>query len=116
MFNYAQLNDNGYCIAESSLCSEVVDSKLIPIDSCNGSYLRRKYDRNHQQWMNEYLEYDTNKELTLDNLQDDLLINLELGSDTNARTMAIGDDSLLLMEMLLTIDEKLTQLLKTNQA
>lgn len=45
-------------------------------------------------------------------VQDDNLLNMEISTDTNARTMVIGDDSLLLMEMLLTIDEKLNQLVQ----
>lgn len=45
------------------------------------------------------------------NSSNDILINMELGEDTNTKVTTTGDDSLLLMEMLVTIDEKLNKLL-----
>lgn len=42
---------------------------------------------------------------------EDNLINMELNTDINTKVTLTGEDSLLLMEMLLTIDEKIDQLL-----
>ena len=43
---------------------------------------------------------------------DDILLNMELNTDTNSKVTTTSSDSLLLMEMLVAIDEKLTQLLQ----
>lgn len=45
MFNYAQLSDLGFVIGVSSLSSEVVDDRLIPIDFIDESLLGKKYNR-----------------------------------------------------------------------
>lgn len=45
-------------------------------------------------------------------IQDDTLLEIELNSDTNLKVTTTGDDSLLLMELMMSIDEKLTQLLQ----
>ena len=53
---------------------------------------------------------------SVETTSDDVLTTIELNMDTNAKVDTSQSDGLLLMEMLVTIDEKLTQLLKPNQA
>lgn len=45
-------------------------------------------------------------------LQDDTLLGIELNTDTNSKVTTTGADSLLLMELMMSIDEKLTLLLQ----
>lgn len=45
-------------------------------------------------------------------LQDDTLLGIELNTDTNSKVTTTGADSLLLMELMMSIDEKLILLLQ----
>lgn len=49
---------------------------------------------------------------TNEQIQDDTLLGMELSSDTNLKVTTTGNDSLLLIELMMSIDEKLTQLLQ----
>lgn len=55
MFNYAQINEEGYCMAISSLSGEVGSEKLVLIEGFNADYINRRYDRSTQKWTDEYL-------------------------------------------------------------
>ena len=53
---------------------------------------------------------------SVETTSDDVLTTIELNMDTNAKVDTSQADGLLLMEMLVTIDEKLTQLLNPKKA
>ena len=113
MFNYAQLNKDDYCIGIASLNSEILLSDMILIESYDPSYIGRRFDRVKRVWSNDY--YPVLPEptyVTKEDLQKDILLSMELEADTNEKVVETGDDSLLLMELLISIDEKLTQLLQ----
>lgn len=48
MFHYAQLNENGICIAVSTLAGEVTADNLIRLDTYDTDKLWRKYENG--QW------------------------------------------------------------------
>ena len=96
-----EYDKDGYHIIERYLGNKLLTKEEIYISSVDGI----EKEKSHEQITRDI--YDSNTQI-----QDDNLLNMEISTDTNARTMTIGDDSLLLMEMLLTIDEKLNQLLQ----
>lgn len=53
---------------------------------------------------------------SVETTSEDLLTTMELHMDTNTKVDTSQSDGLLLMEMLVTLDEKLTQLLKSKEA
>lgn len=78
------------------------------------------YDKNTQLF---YLERTGNKIVSdrellevsyskTEQVSDDVLLNMEIGADTNDKMAVNTQDVLTLMEMLLSLDEKITQLLQ----
>lgn len=50
---YAQIDNDGYCIAVSQLGDAVDNPNLIPIQALDTGYIRKKYDRENKEWTNE---------------------------------------------------------------
>lgn len=125
MNRYLILDENDFSVGVIE-CMHEIDTQIyteyvkVDIGFCN--YPFRKFDRDTSEWLDEYKQQEhvitEHEQITRciyegnTQIQGDSLLNMEISTDTNARTMTIGDDSLLLMEMLLTIDEKLNQLLQ----
>ena len=77
MFNYAQLNQECYCIGISQLSNKIEKENVILIDGNLGEFLGRKYDLESNCWTDEYLEESstnimTNAELFQLQLQSDI--------------------------------------------
>ena len=77
MFNYAQLNEECYCIGISQLSNKIEKENVILIDGNLGEFLGRKYDLESNCWTDEYLEESstnimTNAELFQLQLQSDI--------------------------------------------
>ena len=77
MFNYAQLNEECYCIGVSQLTNKIEKENVILIDGNLGEFLGRKYDLENNCWTDEYLEESstnimTNAELFQLQLQSDI--------------------------------------------
>lgn len=105
MFNYAQLNKQGYCIGISSLSSEVTNNDMISIDGYNNNYIGRKYDRQAKQWTDEYWpEPEQPTVITLEDIKNDT-------SPINKTTSLTADDALTIMEYQTVLDEKLSQII-----
>ena len=107
-----QFINNDHCI--------VIDKKLEKPEEPQDDKMRvLKYNSETQELYYEVIgvKEPTHEELAKQTYMqatansDDNLINMELSTDTNTKVTATGDDSLLIMEMLVTIDEKLNQLL-----
>lgn len=98
-FIYAQINEQGYCIAISSLSGEVINDNLILLEEYDESYLNRKYDTETKEWTDEYYVYEP-LEVTLSEHE---LITKE----TYETTSLSAEDNLLNMDLLTTIDDKL---------
>ena len=109
------INDNN-CV--------VIDRKLeLPIAPDDDKVRVLKYNAETKEL---YYEVVGVKELTHEELTEvtykqsssnaeDNLINMELGTDTNQKVTMTNTDALTLMELMLGIDEKLTQLLNPKQ-
>ncbi|MDA3732025.1 hypothetical protein PBV87_11085 [Niameybacter massiliensis] len=105
MFNYAQINEQGYCIGISSLTNEVVQENMILIEQYDNLYISRKYDKESKQWTDEYLSIiDPQAELTLQDIKKDT-------SPIKATTSLTADDTLTIMEYQTALDEKLSKII-----
>ena len=56
MFNYAQLNEEGYCVGISQLVDKIEKENIILIDENLDNFLGKKYDLKNNCWTNEYLQ------------------------------------------------------------
>ena len=77
MFNYAQLNEEYYCIGISQLSNKIEKENMILLDEDLGNFLGRKYDLESNCWTDEYLQSNnidvmTNAELFQLQLQSDI--------------------------------------------
>ena len=77
MFNYAQLNEECYCIGISQLTNKIEKENMILVDENLGNFLGRKYDLENNCWTDEYLQSNnidvmTNAELFQLQLQSDI--------------------------------------------
>ena len=77
MFNYAQLNEECYCIGISQLTNKIEKENMILVDENLDTFLGRKYDLENNCWTDEYLEESstnimTNAELFQLQLQSDI--------------------------------------------
>lgn len=77
MYNYAQINDDGYCVGTSQLSGIISDPSMIRIDGDLINFLGRKYDLENNSWTDEYLQNNnanvmTNGELFQLQLQSDI--------------------------------------------
>ena len=104
MVDYAQINEQGYCIGIASLSSEVLQDDMIPIESYDISYINRKYDRQNRKWTDEYLPIpEPQLPVTLEDIKGDT-------APIKETTTLTADDALTIMEYTITIlDEKLNK-------
>ena len=76
MFNYAQLNGEGFCVGISQLVDKIEKENMILLDENSDEFLGRKYDLKNNCWTNEYLQNNnsimTNAESFQLQLQSDL--------------------------------------------
>ena len=77
MFNYAQLNEECYCIGISQLSNKIEKENMILVDENLGNFLGRKYDLENKCCTDECLEESnadviTNAELFQLQLQSDI--------------------------------------------
>ena len=98
MFNYAQINELGYCIGISCLSGEVIKDDLILIDDFDNSYINRKYDIENQQWTDEYYIAEQIKVVNE---------HEEITKEVYQTTSLSVDDNLINMDLLISIDDKL---------
>ena len=103
MFNYAQINDLGYCIGISCLSGEVIKDDLILIDDFDNSYINRKYDIENQQWTDEYY---IPEEIEIINEHE------EITKEVYQTTSLSADDNLINMDLLVAIDDKLNLIME----
>lgn len=104
MFNYAQINEQGYCIGVSFLCGEVTSEDMILIEE-DGNYIGRKYDRQNKKWTDEYLPIpEPQTQLTLQDIKNDI-------SPIKETTTLTADDALTIMEIQLSNEDKLNRIL-----
>lgn len=108
---------------KSDNCCIVVDKSVeipdIPDDGHQYTMLYNAYKNQILLERGKKIEI-SNEDLTKDihqssvQIQDDTLLGIELNTDTNSKVTTTGDDSILLMELMMSIDEKLTQLLQSK--
>ncbi|MDY3369308.1 hypothetical protein [Zhenhengia yiwuensis] len=105
MFNYAQINEQGYCVGIASLSGEVLQDDMIPIESYDLSYINRKYDRHNKKWTDEYLPIpEPQIPVTLEDIKGDT-------APIKETTMLTADDALTIMEIQLSNEDKLNRIL-----
>ncbi|MDU6361766.1 MAG: hypothetical protein E6590_17690 [Clostridiales bacterium] len=105
MVDYAQINEQGYCIGIASLSSEVLQDDMIPIESYDLSYINRKYDRHNKKWTDEYLPIpEPQIPVTLEDIKGDT-------APIKETTMLTADDALTIMEYQTILDEKLNKII-----
>ena len=76
MFNYAELNEQFYCVGVSQLTNKIEKENMILVDENLGNFLGRKYDLENKCWTDEYLQNNTDNVMT--NTE---LFQLQLKSD-----------------------------------
>lgn len=104
MFNYAQLNEQGYCIGISFLSGEVTSNDMILIEE-NGDYIGRKYDKQNKKWTDECLSIpEPQIPITLEDIKGDT-------APIKETTTLTADDALTIMEYQITLDEKLNKII-----
>lgn len=105
MVDYAQINEQGYCIGIASLSSEVLQDDMIPIESYDLSYINRKYDRHNKKWTDEYLPIpEPQIPVTLEDIKGDT-------APIKETTMLTADDALTIMEYQTILHEKLNKII-----
>ena len=105
MVDYAQINEQGYCIGIASLSSEVLQDDMIPIESYDLSYINRKYDRHNKKWTDEYLPIpEPQIPVTLEDIKGDT-------APIKETTMLTADYALTIMEYQTILDEKLNKII-----
>lgn len=105
MFNYAQINEQGYCVGIASLSGEVLQDDMIPIESYDLSYINRKYDRHNKKWTDEYLPIpEPQMPVTLEDIKGDT-------APIKETTTLTADDALTIMEYQTVLDEKLNKII-----
>ena len=77
MFNYAQLNEDSYCVGVSQLSNKIEKENMISLDENLDDFLGRKYNLENNCWTDEYLQSSntdvmTNAELFQLQLQSDI--------------------------------------------
>lgn len=77
MFNYAELDEQFYCVGVSQLTNKIEKENMILVDENLGNFLGRKYDLENKCWTDEYLQSNnidvmTNTELFQLQLQSDI--------------------------------------------
>ena len=58
MFNYAELNEQFYCVGISQLTNKIEKENMILVDEDLEAFLGRKYDLENKCWTNEYFKFD----------------------------------------------------------
>lgn len=76
MFNYAQLNEDSYCVGVSQLSNKIEKENMILVDENLGNFLGRKYDLENNCWTDEYLQSNN-----IDVMTNAELFQLQLKSD-----------------------------------
>lgn len=105
MYNYAQLNKQGYCIGISSLSGIVESYDMILLEEYDTSYLSRKFDRDDRLWIDEYLPTpNPQTPLTLEDIKGDI-------TPIKETTSLTADDALTIMEYQTVLDEKLSKII-----
>lgn len=103
MYNYAQLDEQGFCVGLSSLSGKIENTNAILINEYDLSYIGRRYDRVLNEWLDEYIE--PIEEVTTNEFE--LLIK-----ETYETTQVVSDDNLINMELICALDEKLTLIME----
>lgn len=105
MVDYAQINEQGYCIGIASLSSEVLQDDMIQIENYDISYINRKYDRQNKKWTDEYLPIpEPHIPITLEDIKSDT-------APIKETTTLTADDALTIMEIQLGNEDKLNRIL-----
>ena len=105
MVDYAQINEQGYCIGIAYLSSEVLQDDMIQIENYDISYINRKYDRQNKKWTDEYLPIpEPQIPVTLEDIKGDT-------APIKETTMLTADDALTIMEYQTILDEKLNKII-----
>lgn len=124
---YIQIDElNNIIDSTCTVDGSVLDNRWISIrhDEWHNLSKYKKYNPINKSFYDEIIiiEQPDHEELSIqihklnNQIQDDTLLGIELNSDTNLKVITTEDDSLLLMELMMSIDEKLTQLLQPKQA
>ena len=103
MFNYAQLNNEHFCIGVSSVYAEITNDNMILIDTYDTSFLNRKYDYQKKVWTDDYY------------IQKPIIIESEhevLTKTINNNLELTSFDNLLNMDILISLDEKLNKIIE----
>ena len=103
MFNYAQINELGYCIGLSCLSGEVIKDNLILIDDFDSSYINRKYDTENKVWTDEYYVVEP---VEMVNEHE------EITKEVYQTTLLSSEDNLLNMDLIASIDDKLNLIME----
>lgn len=104
MFNYVQLDEQGYCIGISTLNGEVKADNMVLLEEYNESYIGRKYNLVLKEWTDEYFTPE---------LEGKPISEHEtLTKEVYDITQFASEDNLLNMDLICSIEEKLTRIME----
>lgn len=104
MYIYAQLDTNNFCCGLSNLSSECIADNMIRIDEYDMAYLGRRYDKESQAWLDEYLpEPEPVQTVTLEDVRKDI-------QPISETTQMTAEDALTIIEYLMMLEEKIDAL------
>lgn len=100
MFIYAQLDNEGYCIAISTISEEVKLDSMISLETQDNSYFNRKYDVVNGIWTDEYREVEPiPQSLSLVDVHEDIKQVKQVATNTDGTVSLSSDDVLTLLEI-----------------
>ena len=101
---YAQLDKNNYCCGLSSLSGECTTNNMVRLETYDMAYLGRKYDKENQVWLDEYLpEPEPVQTVTLEDVRKDI-------HPISKTTQMTVEDALTIIEYLMMLEGKIDAL------
>ena len=101
---YAQLDTNNFCCGLSNLSGECTADNVVRLDEYDMAYLGRKYDKESQVWLDEYLpEPEPVQTVTLEDVRKDI-------QPISETTQMTAEDALTIIEYLMILEEKIDAL------
>lgn len=111
MFRYAQIDEHGYCFAQSTLSGEVVKDDMILLEENQVVDLGQKYDQVNKVWTNEFKPVEPQvPQVTLEDVQSNVTATKTVAMSTEGTVMMTSEDALTIMELQLENQALLNQI------
>lgn len=112
MFNYAQIDELGYCIGLSTLSGEVSHDNMILLEKNEVVDFGQKYDQVNKVWTNEFKSVEPQvPQVTLEDVQSNVTATKTVAMSTEGTVMMTSEDALTIMELQLENQALLNQII-----